>query len=294
MRRYSRLLFPLTVILATAITALTLFPSSVDARPPRLPIPPGVTGLMLEGKVEAIDAGAGTITVMGVTFGVPANIRISTPVRNVTLAELLGAPLPGRTLPGLLGGVAVVQGVMVGGAPVATAIDIQPQENVLNGPATGVVGGTFTVLGRPVVLNTDPRMLGRAENEEALPVNLALAPIGSDSAVDGYQGDDGVFYAWRIANNAAPVAGGPRVSIAKATCARNGALDIRGGSTSLTGSVTIFDANSGRRLGTARLVNVLGLYGRYRFSLARTTTCPTQVRVVAPDGSAVTADVAAP
>lgn len=254
------------------------------ARNLRQPGPPPLVAL--EGRVESIDLEHHRIRVMGVEVSVPETAVITTPTTIIRFDQLLGDILPGRDLPGFLGGTAIVTGTFEGGACLAASIEIEPSESVLNGPVTRVDGTSVEVLGRIVRLIDDPRLLGTATTEDGIPIDPAAAPLGADFACDGYYGTDGVFYAYRVTSDTAPTVGGARTLITRAVCAAGQRLEVRGVTTATDGGVRLLDADTGIELGGGRIELEAGTtLGVYRVRTGRLLACPARVRIENDDGS---------
>jgi|GEM_PF-3729283 len=252
----------------------------------------------LEGRITAIVpdswgvACANVIAVMGVRVRVPVGTPIHTPVADFAFENLLGANLPGRNMPGFLGGTAIIIGESVDGVATAHTVFIEPSENVLIGEVTANQEGILQILGTEVRLIDDWRMLADASTEAGFNVDLATTPNGSFAVAEGYLGSDGVFHAFHIEADGDIVGGLPQTSITRAWCVPDQKLVARGASTTPTGRIDVYDDETNVLLG-----NVLiepdkdsGL-GRYDFTAELSGECPLRIRCVNSDGSFAVSEV---
>lgn len=237
---------------------------------------------LLEGKITAIDGLNNRIAILGFSVHVPATAVIRTPYRVITFAELLGNPLPSRSTPGFLNGTAIVDAEYVNGELEATAVTVIPEESSFAGPITTVAGG-LRVMGKRVVLIGDSRIKGVAANRYGFPLSLAYATVGTDMMVDGYLGNDGAIYAWRITADMrlSPAYVGLVITSARA---RNGnRVQVDGALTANSGTVTLRDADTNAVLGTSAVIPG-AFHGTYAFDVT-VATMPTNVKVTHTNGS---------
>src|SRR4051812_43621725 len=109
----------------------------------------------IEGRISAaIPVGPDAeLTVIGVRVRVPNGVGIKSPTRGLTIAELLDpTPFPGRVEAGFIGGTAIIEGPFdtATGVLTATAVEVEPAENVLLGALTSFAPPA--VNGVPVVM----------------------------------------------------------------------------------------------------------------------------------------------
>lgn len=244
----------------------------------------------IEGRLTGVNLAARTIKVMGLDVYISTGTIIRTPVARIGLKALLGNPFPGRSDRGFLNGVAIVSGSFTNGAIQATTVDVVTSENVLQGPVTWV-NGELTIFGKPLRLITDERLPGKAVNEVGFPVDLNTAPADADTIADGYEGSDGVFYAHTVDCSAAKVQSGfVATTISTARSRDAGRLELRGATSSQSGKVTIYNADTNSTLGTASVVVTAG-YGTYGVTFSKLAMVPARVRVVHTNGSSATSVV---
>lgn len=256
--------------------------------------PQGVL-VSLEGPLQAVDAVAGTITVMGIT--VDARIAsISTPTNLITLEQLAGPPLQGRQTSGFINGTAIVNGFANGLTVVANDVFAEPAENVIAGPVTrNDPGGPFLgrfieVLGVPVVPIDDPRFTVSAVTATGLPLAVDQLALNSLATLEGFFGLDGQFHAFALEGEGAPIAFTPLTSVFRAQCDR-GRLQVRGGSNTAPETISLINPATGALLGTGTAVldPVTG-EGEFRISV-NIGTCVSNVRIVNSNGSEITSSV---
>lgn len=252
----------------------------------------------LEGRVTAITPGAGSdpsvLTVMGVDVVVPPTAEIHTPVSTLSFEDLLGAPFPGRTEPGFLGGTGIAVGLTVDGVTIASLVEIEPNENVLIGEVTGNTLGVLEILGIEVYLIEDWRLWGTAWTENGFLVDLQTVQPGTFAVAEGYLGDDGHFHAFRIEASGAILGPPDQTSVTRAICVTAGGnIDIRGASTSAIGVVEIYDDESNVLIGAAAVEpdEDNPPFGTYRYDETIVGDCPVRIRVENTNGSSAVADV---
>lgn len=265
--------------------------------------------LSLEGPLENVFVRRGEILVMGIRVAVPPGTPINTPtVDLVALAAggnplelLLGAPLPGRTQPGFLGGTAIVTGTVNPDGSGATAdnVFVEPAETVLIGTITSATcsnarcagpNNTLNLLNRRLIPIRDARMApGPITNEFGFEVDLTGAAItGAFASAEGYFIPRRSFFYHTLEITGAPAAnaGTPEVSIQRAQCGLDPdgiQLDVLGGvHDPNTGNVTIVDAaNPATVYGSVAAVpDPASIFGTYTFRLrnnAQIQTCPATV-----------------
>lgn len=282
------------------------------------PLPALAQILGLEGPITRVMPGRNQMKVMGVTVNVPRGTPITTPTVNLTelagttnpLQQLLGKPLPGRTVPGFMGGTAIINGrVNPDGTLTATDVFVEPSENVLIGNITESTctnnicagpGNTLTVAGVRMTPIRDPRMAAEPiRNDFGFNVNMVGANlVGRSAAVEGYFAR-GRFWYFLMEITGAPLLNPTQreVSILRAQCRDDVdgiQLDVLGAvHTPATGAVTISDTNAGTVFGSQNAVAAGGGFGSYTFRLRNApafTTCPTSVTAQAGPATA-SADV---
>ncbi|MGE3174062.1 MAG: hypothetical protein AB7O97_15655 [Planctomycetota bacterium] len=209
-------------------------------------------GAEIEAALTGGDVASGTLQIANVTVNVAGATMALPSGRPVSLADALGAPLPGRTAPGFVGtGVgAVVAPSLLG----ADGIDIlfDPAHNVIIGPLTQndpggpFQGRTISVMGLELVPVVDPRMDPFQALVGPLPVDLATVPLGSLVEVLGWPGDDGRFYVTELgADVGVPAGGGVNlIAIERGQCRTDkGRLEVRGAYSGTGGTVEILNEN---------------------------------------------------
>lgn len=246
----------------------------------------------IEGPIQEIIPETRRMIVMGVIVNVPAGVPITTPTANLTEMAgagnpfdlLLGAPLPGRAVPGFLGGTAIVEGVTLpSGNMRATSVFVEPSENVLIGPITaatctnvscGGTGNSLSILRTRVVPIPDSRMRFRIQNDFGFPVNLRGANlVGAAASAEGYFVPPRSFRYFLLEITGAPLSnpGVTEVSIQRAQCRPDVdgiQLDVLGAThTPAIGTVTI--SNGGTTFGAQATVSagVGSEFGAYTFRL---------------------------
>jgi hypothetical protein len=259
----------------------------------------------LEGTITAINATSqGSImTVMGIDVLIPSGTPITSPTANLSLSQLMGSALPGRTVAGFLGGTAIISGFsgssVSGVEATATSVFVEPAENVVIGP---LGAGSASILGTPLELLTDARVPGMAINAYGFTINPAVVPAGTLAGVEGYFAS-GKLYAHTLEVDA-PIPPAvnpnlPQVSVLRVSCEPGGRLEVRGGgylpSGRINNTVTVRYNNGVNRSGTATaIVDDLAApnFGLYRFR-ADVNRCPSTVTVTMNYAGGVTAPVVA-
>lgn len=209
----------------------------------------------LESPLAAANATTNTISTLGLDIDVSGVVMQTPGGIPLTLDDLAGAPLPGMLAPGYVGGTVFADVVLTATGVVATTVTVTMPETVLignvtqNDPGPGLEGRTFSIMGVEVRAAVDPRLDPFAAIVNSLPVDIASIPLGSIVAVEGYYGDDGLFYAQVLEAETGVVIGGPQVAIERARC--NGTtLEARGAASDPIGTVEILDL-AGNVLGSA-------------------------------------------
>jgi len=105
---------------------------------------------------------------------------------------------PGRSQPGFIGGVAIVNGSSTDGVITATDVFVAPAQNFLVGQVTA--NQPLKVNGVRVQILNDARMPGGVLRNiyEGFPVSPASVPIGGAATVEGYFGVTGTLHATRV------------------------------------------------------------------------------------------------
>ena len=233
------------------IAVLALLLSAASLAQAQFPVITGIEG-KITAPIVSNGAGGATITIMGnVQVNVPPGTPISSPSRtNLTVADLLNqAVFPGRTLPGFQGGTAIVDGLTsdVSGVVLATNVFVEPAENVLIGAVTGfTTEGNILINNLPCVAGTDSRIPASPPTNDSgfvIPVTAASIPVGTEVNVEGYFGDDGLFYYHLLS---AVGVGAPTQTLGVAISQATGRLakfeiDVRGGYNGAlpTGAITV-------------------------------------------------------
>jgi len=281
------------------VLCTTLLCAKVQAQPgeraPALGPPRGEpVAVELEGDLDRIDLAGETavVEILGVSARIDGWTLIRTPTATITIADLLGAPLPGRSQAGFLGGQTVLVGVAQHGVVLADELVVEPGEKLLAGPVTAAADGTISILGWPAVLCADPRMPGRATNELGFEIELATVKVGTLGVAGGYRGEDGVFYAYELQADGDIVGPSNQTSITRSRCTDGARLLVRGGSTDSDSTVTLFDDLTGKLLDEQGVVprGDMPGFGSYRFDI-EVSACPNRVRVVNSNGSQAVADI---
>lgn len=247
----------------------------------------------VEGPLTAVNASGHTLTVFGQTVSVPDETPISSPTANgLTLADLSSAPaFPGRSDPGFINGTVIVEAETdETGTPIrALNVFVEIAEHVIVGAVTKNDATGFEVLGVPVVLlEGDSRMPSRVVSEGTnIAIDLATVPTGTLAAVEGYFAG-GTLHAHTIEAQGT-AQGEATLEITRTRCKSGNRLEVRGVSSELTGTVTIFDNATNAQLGTASVVNEGTGVGEFVALL--NVTCPEEVRVVHNNGAWDVAEV---
>lgn len=277
---------------------------------------------LAEGPVSnVVDLGGGNgrITAMGVTFEVRPDTPVSTPTAALTLTQFAAQTnFPGRNQAGFLGATVIATGCVKNGVAVADDVFSDVAENVVLGvvtaPLTGTAGdgsgGTLGVNDRTVSRLTDDRMpAGEIANMFGFAVTPASVAVGTNIAVEGYYGNDGVLHVWDT-----EVDGGtliepslPQVSIQRFRCAND--VEIRGGIYPVPGAACNFGAPFSLALFDGQgvqipfdadedLLVVNGVAPNQQFCSYRlrptVTQCPAEVRVELRSAGAPVASATAP
>ncbi len=213
----------------------------------------------IEGPITNVDSALRTIEVMGITINVPVRtprVPIVSPTATVTLAQINGARMPGRSERGFIGGTAIIVGsVLADGTYEAQDVFVEPAENVLRGPLTcttplrigGQAGCSDGIELRPL---TDARMpAGPIKNQFGFEINTSTLTTGTFAAVEGYYSEiDRLihYHTVEVAGNAELAMQGHQVSVQRADCRIRGGsrdeIEIRGGVTN--GTRTALAANT--------------------------------------------------
>src|SRR5437879_3767274 len=165
-------------------------------------LPDAQVKAIVEGPIDAVNDhrdGGGTITVMGIVIQIPEGTPITTPTASLSMAQLAdSAAFPGRSQPGFIGGVAIVNGSSTDGVITATDVFVAPAQNSLAGQVTG--NQPLKVNGVRVQILNDARMPGGVLRNiyEGFPVGAASVPIGGAATVEGYVGITGTLHASRV------------------------------------------------------------------------------------------------
>ncbi|MHC1726146.1 MAG: hypothetical protein AB9866_09100 [Syntrophobacteraceae bacterium] len=260
----------------------------------------------IEGPIQEISPETRRMVVMGVIVNVPPDVPITTPTANLTemagagnsMDLLLGAPLPGRAVPGFLGGTAIINGTTLpSGNMRATDVFVEPSENVLIGPITAATctnancagaGNSLSILRTRVVPIPDSRMRFSIQNDFGFPVNLTGTNlVGAAASAEGYFVPPRSFRYFLLEITGAPLRnpGIAEVSIQRAQCREDAVdglqLDVLGAThTPAIGTVTI--SNGGTTFGTQATISagVGSEFGTYTFRLRDDpafTACPENV-----------------
>jgi hypothetical protein len=277
---------------------------------------------LAEGPVSnVVDLGSGNgrITAMGVTFQVLPETPIHTPTAALTMTGFADqANFPGRNQSGFLGATVIATGCVKGGVAVADDVFSDVAENVVLGvvtaPLTGAAGdgsgGSLGVNNRNVARLTDARMpAGDIANMFGFPVTPESVTVGTNIAVEGYYGDDGVLHVWdsEVDGGTLVAPAVPQVSIQRFRCAND--IEIRGGIYPLPGGTCNFGAPFSLGLfdgaGVAipfdadeDLTIVNGIAPAQQFCSYRlrpaVTQCPAEVRIVLLNAGVPVAEATAP
>jgi hypothetical protein len=260
----------------------------------------------VEGTLTSITPGTGSVElkVMDVRINVPGTgVVISTPTRDdLTLADLTGgAPFPGRSQAGFLGGTAIVLGTAdeETGLITAESVFLEPAENVVLGVVTPTVttptpdpAGTLRVNGMLVKFLTDPRItFDKPLNDLGFEVSFASIVPGTAVAIEGYYSEsEKSFYAFALeATNVPALVSTLQVSILRAQGRTDrGELDVRGAVSGVTGTgpvnVQIFRVRPNNTFGAAtRIGTVAAIPGEvagtfiYRFTTQGLTVFPERI-----------------
>jgi len=165
-------------------------------------LPDAQVKAIVEGPIDAVNDhrdGGGTITVMGIVIQIPAGTPITTPTATLSMAQLADSTaFPGRSQPGFIGGVAIVNGSSTDGVITATDVFVAPAQNFLVGQVTA--NQPLKVNGVRVQILNDARMPGGVLRNiyEGFPVAPASVPIGGAATVEGYFGITGTLHATRV------------------------------------------------------------------------------------------------
>lgn len=296
----------------------------------------------VEGKLTYVDikfaegttsiAPTSSIKCNGSTIFLSANTVISTPTNTITAQEFLSPKIfPGRALipaadvpagvtaqkSAFMGGTCIVEGDddETPGGRRATALFVEPAENVILGPTTSALGAPFEILGVRIKLlsphpgdsepieNYQPDPVGRIKahapiNANGVKIKLSTVPKGDEASAEGYLSDDRkTFFAFAVETTGGQPAS-PQ-TYAEATLLRADVtfvsaaqvkLEVRGGCTMFPQTVNLefLDGNSPSNvIATAATTCADGTY-RYRndqFATSATRPVPTSVRASADNGA---------
>jgi hypothetical protein len=165
-------------------------------------LPDAQVKAIVEGPISAVvdhGDGSGTITVMSIVIQIPAGTPITTPTATLTMAQLADTTaFPGRSQPGFIGGVAIVNGTSTNGVVTASDLFVAPAQHFLVGQITTTQ--PLRVNGVRVQILNDARMPGGVLRNiyEGFPVVPASVPIGGAATVEGYFGVTGTLHANRV------------------------------------------------------------------------------------------------
>jgi hypothetical protein len=165
-------------------------------------LPDAQVKAIVEGPISAVvdhRDGSGTITVMGVVIQIPVGTPITTPTATLTMAQLADTTaFPGRSQPGFIGGVAIINGSSADGVITAADLFVAPAQHFLVGQITA--NQPLRVNGVRVQILNDSRMPGGVLRNiyEGFPVVPGSVPIGGAATVEGYFGVTGTLHATRV------------------------------------------------------------------------------------------------
>jgi hypothetical protein len=264
MRSLTKMLVLSTALLSPA--AILSYSPAASAQTP----PFAVSEVELEGRIQAFDLNARTMTVMGTVVRVPddANVKISTPTNpDIPFSEAVRGEIPGKP-EGFSNGTAIVIGESNGVVVTASDIALNPEENVALGYITQNSGGSLKIDGMEVVLMPprsgaasfppnkapfDERVPGNPlKNDFGFPLARNSIVPGTPVAAEGWWSDsDKKLYLWDLEVSGGTVANEtlPKISILRAQCRERAPNEIeielrgatyRGTNTTPTAGVEVF------------------------------------------------------
>ena len=151
---------------------------------------PGTVLGYVEGPVNRTTFnadGTGTMVVMNVTVHVPADLIAESPTNTLNVRHLcIRNRLPGRLEPGFVGGTALINGIVESatGKFTATAITVEPAENVVIGTVTSI--SPLRIQNTEVAFISDPRITTETVNAFGFPALLSSLALGQPAAAEGY------------------------------------------------------------------------------------------------------------
>src|SRR5262247_2408815 len=151
-------------------------------------LPDAQVKAIVEGPISAVvdhRDGSGAITVMGVVIQIPAGTPITTPTASLTMAQLADTTaFPGRSQPGFIGGIAIVNGSSTDGVITAGDLFVAPAQHFLVGQITA--SQPLRVNGVRVQILNDARMPGGVLGStcERFPVSTGFVSIGGAATVE--------------------------------------------------------------------------------------------------------------
>lgn len=264
----------------------------------------------LEGALTDLDTVNRTARVNGVLMHIPLETPMASPsvdlnalaaIQGVDPIDLLGgALLPGRIMPGFIGGTCLCATTVdpLTGIVTATDMVLEPSENVViatvtthncvtpscdpdDDPANELrVGGTL------IDPNSDPRLISDPATNRGFEVNLMLGNlVGVGASAEGYMGitDNLHIYVLELDGGVLMNAGMTEVSIIRARCRPRGDVGdwaILGATHDPgTGTVTLLRGDTGAVIGTALVINdpTDPGFGAYLFSEEVTGTCTDSI-----------------
>src|SRR5262249_61710966 len=98
-------------------------------------LPDAQVKAIVEGPIDAVNDhrdGGGTITVMGIVIQIPPGTPITTPTATLSIAQLADSTaFPGRSQPGVIGGVATLNGSSPARGSTAPDVFVAPAPRLL-------------------------------------------------------------------------------------------------------------------------------------------------------------------
>ena len=292
----------------TSVTAMAQAPCTpVNIAPPT---DPALQVFELEGKIQAYDNTARTITANGMTIFIPTTVLVETRnldlTGNITLAALTDATLEAQR--SIIGGTVIASGDIVFGQATtgncvtmnATRVFVELAENGIVGLLSNVdaAAGTFRVNGVLVRMNTDPRFPKDILDVGSSQLTIAdlASHAGEDISVGGYfDAAQNVLFGTLVETEFVKALPGQDGVAITRTEGRTGNRELRvegqnarNPQGQFAASVTVFSggldaagtACAGTQLGTAAVSSIDGAWSFRQ----RNITPPTQVCVKSPFG----------
>jgi hypothetical protein len=290
-----------------------------------------------DGLSQTLNAGS-TVKCNGSTIYLTPGTVLSTPTGPISPSQLMSSKIfPGRALipasdvpagvtaqrSAFMGGTCIIEGdddETPNGGRKATAMFVEPAENVLVGPTTNEPGMPFSIMGVKIKMlapypggselvdNYEPDNVGRIKastptNAIGMKIRLSTVGKGDESSAEGYLSDDRtIFYAFAVETTGGDPVDPQTYAVASIlradvtfTNAQSSKIEVRGGCTLGPQTITLQFLNTSRQLiDSATTTTPCAADGTFRYRNDQFSTvgrpAPSYVRAAA-DGIHYTDDI---